>query len=503
MSTIFEKDKKLKIAFVHPDLGIGGAERLVIDAAVGLQEQGHEVIIYTSHCDRNHCFEEVKTGLLKVEVYGDELPTNLGNKFYIVFANLRQLFLVFSLCFKGKVNKHDLYITDQLSTCMPLLHVVSNAKLMFYCHFPDQLLAQRTSLIKKLYRIPFDIFEQFTMSAADCVVVNSNFTRAIYHKTFKFLKNDPDVIYPCVDLSLQPIEESDQEFLSALLRPNERYYLSINRYEKKKNILLALEAYALSSESKEATSKLIICGGYDERVPENVDYLQDLQKAADRLSLSHTTIFYPEISRKRGLETSKALECKVLFLTSISSSLKELLLSKMELLLYTPSFEHFGIVPLEAMKHGKPVLAVNTGGPLETVEPLVSGANENEATGWLEKPDPKNWAEAIEEFRSVSKKEQVDFKKNGLKRVEKYYSRTAMTYSFERNIEKVIYTEKQKYAWELLPIGVLFILLQLGFQYVFEGQIWPYLFMTAITGIYFRSILVLFWIIVTFARFSQ
>jgi len=51
-----------RIVFFHPDLGIGGAERLVIDAAVGLQSLGHKVTILTSHCDRNHCFTEAKDG---------------------------------------------------------------------------------------------------------------------------------------------------------------------------------------------------------------------------------------------------------------------------------------------------------------------------------------------------------------------------------------------------------------------------------------------------------
>ena len=50
------------IVFVHPDLGIGGAERLVIDAAAGLQSLGHNVTILTSHCDPNHCFEEARDG---------------------------------------------------------------------------------------------------------------------------------------------------------------------------------------------------------------------------------------------------------------------------------------------------------------------------------------------------------------------------------------------------------------------------------------------------------
>ena len=52
-----------RILFIHPDLGIGGAERLVIDAAVGLQERGHVVTIYTSHCDRRHCFDEARNGI--------------------------------------------------------------------------------------------------------------------------------------------------------------------------------------------------------------------------------------------------------------------------------------------------------------------------------------------------------------------------------------------------------------------------------------------------------
>jgi alpha-1,3/alpha-1,6-mannosyltransferase len=54
-----------RILFIHPDLGIGGAERLVVDAAVGLQDRGHEVTIYTSHCDPRHCFDEARNGLYK------------------------------------------------------------------------------------------------------------------------------------------------------------------------------------------------------------------------------------------------------------------------------------------------------------------------------------------------------------------------------------------------------------------------------------------------------
>jgi alpha-1,3/alpha-1,6-mannosyltransferase len=50
------------VVFLHPDLGIGGAERLVVDAAVGLQDRGYKVVIFTSHCDPKHCFDEARDG---------------------------------------------------------------------------------------------------------------------------------------------------------------------------------------------------------------------------------------------------------------------------------------------------------------------------------------------------------------------------------------------------------------------------------------------------------
>ncbi|CCH59367.1 hypothetical protein TBLA_0B05350 [Henningerozyma blattae CBS 6284] len=453
--------KNLQIAFIHPDLGIGGAERLVVDAAVGLQEVGHNVTAYTNHCDLSHCFEEVKNGTLKVEVYGDSLPISFFGKFFIIFANIRQLYLVFQLIRTGKIKEYDLFIVDQLSTCIPLLHYFSNAKVMYYCHFPDQLLAKRTSLLKKLYRIPFDLLEQMTISVADSVVVNSKFTRSMYKKTFNYLKHkeEPGVIYPCVDLTPLPIESYDRDLLQVILNPHDKFYLSINRYEIKKNIELALKGFALSSERNNDNAKLIICGGYDERVTENVIYHKQLEKIAGDLELSHATIFYPEFKKQKSLHDFKVSNCKVIFLTSISSSLKELLLEKTEMLLYTPTNEHFGIVPLEAMKYGKPVLAANSGGPLETVISYVEGKNNKTATGWQRNPDPKLWAEAIEEYLEIKNGKLVDFTKNGPRKVNEEFIRPAMTDSFEKYFSQFMNTKRAIYLWEKLIPAVCVLLL--------------------------------------------
>ena len=49
------------------------------------------------------------------------------------------------------------------------------------------------------------------------------------------------------------------------------------------------------------------------------------------------------------------------------------LLAAASAVVYTPSLEHFGIVPLEAMAAGRPVVAVDDGGPKETVKHGASG----------------------------------------------------------------------------------------------------------------------------------
>ncbi|KAL3228922.1 Alpha-1,3/1,6-mannosyltransferase ALG2 [Nakaseomyces bracarensis] len=429
------KEPKLRVAFVHPDLGIGGAERLVVDAALGLQEEGHEVIIYTSHCDKTHCFEEVKNGTLEVEVMGDFFPTDFRKRFFIIFANLRQLYLIGKVILTGRNKEHDIFIVDQLSTCIPLLKLVNN-HVLFYCHFPDQLLAKRTNVLKKMYRIPFDLLEQFTTYCSDEVVVNSNFTKSMYKKTFNYLNKEPGVIYPCVDTEPVPIPELDKGIGNALIGPGRKYYLSINRFEKKKNIELAIESYAQSLSKVDDQYKLLIVGGYDPRVHENVEYLKELTDISKKLKIEHSVLHYSDISKECDPKviSSTTSQAKIIFITSISSTLKDFLIQNMELLLYTPSFEHFGIVPLEAMKYGKPVLATNTGGPLETIESYIPNKNETSATGWLRSPNVDEWAQALLESKDVISKTRVSFDVNGPERVRAIFSRKAMTSQFTKNI---------------------------------------------------------------------
>lgn len=176
----------MKIAFLHPDLGIGGAERLVVDAALALRSKHHEICIFTSHHDENHCFSETKNGSLKTVVIGDWLPRCLFGRFYAVFAYLRMIFAAYYLAFRSDFQP-DVVFCDQISACIPVLKL-KGLKVIFYCHFPDQLLTGRKSWLKRLYRFPIDWLEEKTTGKADKIVVNSNFTGLV--KNFTYFKNN-------------------------------------------------------------------------------------------------------------------------------------------------------------------------------------------------------------------------------------------------------------------------------------------------------------------------
>jgi alpha-1,3/alpha-1,6-mannosyltransferase len=71
---------------------------------------------------------------------------------------------------------YDVYFVDQLSTCVPFLRVVGSTRVVFYCHFPDKLLAngafidgnlvkKQGSWLKRFYRYPMDWLEEITTSA--------------------------------------------------------------------------------------------------------------------------------------------------------------------------------------------------------------------------------------------------------------------------------------------------------------------------------------------------
>lgn len=82
----------------------------------------------------------------------------------------------FLICVKytaGTFYVVNVFIQLQVSVCIPVLRLSRHRKkVLFYCHFPDQLLTQRKSFLKRLYRTPIDWLEERTTGMADMVRIS-------------------------------------------------------------------------------------------------------------------------------------------------------------------------------------------------------------------------------------------------------------------------------------------------------------------------------------------
>ncbi|PYH90608.1 alpha-1,3-mannosyltransferase alg-2 [Aspergillus ellipticus CBS 707.79] len=451
------------ITIIHPDLGIGGAERLIIDVALALQSRGHKVTIYTSHRDPSHCFEEARDGTLDVRVRGNTIfPAHVGGRLYVLMAILRQLHLtkaVLSELHEASTNNEnkestpdEIFIVDQVPACVPFLKTLgarngstkAQQRILFYCHFPDQLLSRRDEgaqlvrLAKGLYRYPFDWFEGWAMSASDKVVANSRFTRGVIQRVLGAEKvGDLSVVYPCVDVDVAAGETEGE------LWGGKKILLSVNRFERKKDLALAIRAYHGLGAEKRRGTRLVVAGGYDNRVQENVQYHRELDELATGLGLQTAT------SKTVVSALSIPDSIDVLFLLSVPTAFRDTLLQQAKLLLYTPINEHFGIVPVEAMRAGVPVLASNTGGPLETI---VEGE-----TGWLR--DAKvdaDWTAVMDKV--LYGMDQADLDRMSVvakKRVEREFSLTAMGEKLDGEIAEMLSTDRRPFHGFQQILGLL------------------------------------------------
>ena len=140
-------------------------------------------------------------------------------------------------------------------------------------------------------------------------------------------------------------------------------------------------------------------------------------------------------------------EVEVLFLLSVPAALKTMLLGGATLVVYTPANEHFGIVPLEAMFAGAPVLAANSGGPLETV---VDGE-----TGWLRDPERvEEWTEIINlAVNRMGDDELKTMAEKGRRRVKDHFSEEIMAKRLDEEIGKMQKEPRQ----EVSSVGALMV----------------------------------------------
>ncbi|KAB0802133.1 hypothetical protein PPYR_04319 [Photinus pyralis] len=404
--------KKPKIVFVHPDLGIGGAERLVLDVAVALSEK-NEVSFVTNHFNKHHAFEELCDGQFPVRVIGNWIPRGLCGIFQALFSYLRMIYLaLFYVLFINKSEKPDLFFIDQIPMAVPFIKL-AGGKVIYYCHHPDLLASTPGGFLKRLYRLPINWLELQCTALSDVILVNSKYTKKVFQKTFPEITKNISILYPTISSSYQALI-ANSHFKNAeeiAHIPKETFvFLSINRFHPAKKLELAMDALE-AAQTKLSSSEwggihLIMAGGYDPDSSINAFYFAKLVKLCE----------------------NKNLMAKVTFLKSPSDNLKADLLLRCNCLLYTPINEHFGIVPLEAMTAGKPVIACNSGGPCETVQDGV--------TGYLCEPTGDSVANAITKIIKDDNAERMGLM--GKARLEQYFSYESFVNHANKIVDKFL-----------------------------------------------------------------
>lgn len=150
-----------------------------------------------------------------------------------------------------------------------------------------------------------------------------------------------------------------------------------------------------------------------------------LRTLAESLNLTHHTL-------STTTSAPPDRDVQVLFVLNFTTAQRTHLLTHPSTiaLLYTPANEHFGIVPVEAMACGLPVIAADSGGPTESIVDLdISSSSDgkvsigNQAgTGLLRSPKTEDWAPALRSLLSLSTQQREAISQAGKDRVAENFS---------------------------------------------------------------------------------
>jgi glycosyltransferase involved in cell wall biosynthesis len=325
------KEIPMKIAIFHDYFGaIGGGEKVVIEMAKILDAD-----IITTDTDA------VKKIDPSVRVI------SLGKT--IKYPGLKQISATLKFYFCDFSKKYDLFIFSGNWAHYAAHRHHPN---VWYCHIIIPLLYDQgvqfyygESFPKiKFFKILSRFYKRIdlqSISHIDNIIANS---RYIKEKINFYYQRDADVINPSVTIKKYTCHEYGD------------FWLSVNRIYPEKRIELQIECFKEIPEEK-----LVIAGGYA-----NGD---------------HSYSYAKKIMRN--------LPVNIKFLGQISESELIDLYARCKGLICTSFDEPFGITPLEAMASGKPVVAVNSGGFLETITP---------ETGFLVQPEREMIIDAVRQI---------------------------------------------------------------------------------------------------------
>jgi len=316
-----------KVIILQPTISSkGGLERVIIAIA-----KHYNATIYTADFDKDKTYPDFSNMNIKIIKYPKIinifkfLPDKI---FYGIKYSLIFMFL--------KIKEpYDIIIANASPSQWASFR---NKNVVWYCHSPlrdvydlyDYRQKTRTNLDKFYFKVFVKIFRFFdkiaTKKCSKIITNSENVKKRIKH----YFNRDSVVINPGIEYG---------KFTSA---GKDKYFLCVSRFVPNKRQNFIIDAFRnfeiLYDENKEY--KLILAGDVP-KMNENVEYFNQLKKYAKGYNVE----FKENIS---------------------DEELKELY-GKSTAFLFAGLDEDFGIVPLESMSAGKPVISVNEGGLKEYI----------------------------------------------------------------------------------------------------------------------------------------
>ncbi len=379
----------MKIAVFH-NLPSGGAKRALYGYVDYLDKEGHEVDVFVPST-ANEEFLSLKKCANSLKIF----PVEKTSRGYL-YSSLKYvppIIKSISLWDLEKTQKqiaeeinsadYDLVFSEQDQfTMTPFFLKYIKKPTVYYCPQPPrteailEAISQRKRKLNPLKRLVFNYadnkdlkLDKDNLSHAKYVLTNSYFTRESILRVYGV---NSYVSYLGIDTDLfQPQEGTEENFVLSVgsCRPSKGYDFLIR---------------SLALINPEIRPDLVIVSNFSE--PEWEEYLKKI---------------------------ASNLDVNLDILNLIDDDQLVSLYNRAKLVLYAPYLEPFGLVPLEAMSCGTPVVAVKEGGVRETVI--------HQKTGLHTERDEKLFAEATLNLLTDDEKRK-EMSKNGIKSVKEYWT---------------------------------------------------------------------------------
>ena len=412
-----ERKEPLRIALFHNTNG-GGAKRAVYHLCEGLLKRGHSIDVFVPDT-ANESYLPLSTLGISINRYGPICkPPTLNVRPFLIescFDFLHQWrYQVKSKALNLRIALHidhsnyDVVWVDRCrATSSPFILRYLKTPAVYYCHEPwregyenmeseklsngsprDSILYQAYSRLcnwsKKSQRLYLRYLDRTNAQRAARLLTNSRYTSEYIGRAYG---KEAQVSYLGVDM----------ELFRPLWRKREGVVLSVGRLQKLKRHELTIQALGLIPIWKRPKCVII----------------------ADRESARNT-------SELKALAKELRVDLEIIF--NVDDIELVDWYNRATLVCYVPIREPFGMVPIEAMACGTPVIGAREGGPTESI---IDGA-----TGFLIDPKPDTCAKAIETLMDDAQlREEIG--RSAVEHVRKNWTWESAVERFERHLYEV------------------------------------------------------------------